>query len=84
MSAADVRVPRAPMIVAAAALIVCAAILWFARDFTFYFDEWSFIVTAPDCTFATYFTPHNEHPSMLFRAIYAALLNTAGLRTYLP
>jgi len=84
MSAADVRVPRAPMIVAAAALIVCAAILWFARDFTFYFDEWSFIVTAPDWTFATYFTPHNEHPSMLFRAIYAALLNTAGLRTYLP
>src|SRR3989441_11866369 len=49
-----------------------------------YFDEWTFINTAPDWTLATYFRPHNEHPSMLFRAVYAALLNTVGLRSYVP
>src|SRR5207253_6534769 len=60
------------------------AILWFSRAYTFYFDEWTFINTAPDWTLATYFQPHNEHPSMLFRAVYAALLNTVGLRSYVP
>ncbi len=84
MTAAEVRVPRARLIVAAGALVACAAILWLSRTYTFYFDEWTFIITAPDWTFWSYFEPHNEHPSILFRAVYAALLNTVGLRTYLP
>jgi len=79
-----VRVPYAGWIVAIGALIVCSALLFFTRSFTFYFDEWSFITTAPDWTIATYFEPHNEHPSMLLRLLYAALLGTVGLRTYLP
>lgn len=84
MIAADVRVPRARLIVAVAAVIGCAAILWLSRTFTFYFDEWTFITTAPDWTLSSYFEPHNEHPSMLFKAVYAALLNSVGLRTYIP
>jgi hypothetical protein len=84
VTAAGVRVPYARWIVVGAALLVCATLLWFTRTFTFYFDEWSFILTAPDWTLATYFEPHNEHPSMLLRAVYAVLLNTVGLRTYLP
>jgi hypothetical protein len=84
LSAADVRVPHARLIAVTAALLGCAAILWFSRTYTFYFDEWTFITSAPDWTLATYFQPHNEHPSMLFRAVYAALLNTVGLRSYLP
>ena len=84
LSAADVRVPRARLIVAVAALIGCAAILWLSRTSTFYFDEWTFITTAPDWTLTTYFEPHNEHPSILFRAVYGAALNTVGLRTYVP
>ena len=84
MTAADVRVPYAGWIVAIGALIVCSALLFFTRSFTFYFDEWSFITTAPDWTIATYFEPHNEHPSMLLRLLYTALLSTVGLRTYLP
>ena len=78
------RVPYAGWIVAIGALIVCSALLFFTRSFTFYFDEWSFITTAPDWTIATYFEPHNEHPSMLLRLLYAALLGTVGLRSYLP
>ncbi|HXN89886.1 MAG TPA: hypothetical protein VN906_00210 [Candidatus Sulfotelmatobacter sp.] len=84
MTAADVRVPRARLIVILAALVVCSALLWLTRSFTFYFDEWTFITTAPDWTVATYFQPHNEHPSILFRLIYSALLHSVGLRSYLP
>jgi hypothetical protein len=81
---ADVRVPRARLIVIAAALVVCAALLWLSRTYTFYFDEWSFVTTAPDATIAWFFAPHNEHPAILFRLVYFALLATAGLRTYVP
>jgi hypothetical protein len=84
VTAADVRVPYVRWLVVAAALLVCAFLLWVTRTFTFYFDEWSFILTAPDWTLTTYFEPHNEHPSMLLRLVYAALLNTVGLRSYLP
>ena len=76
--------PRALAMVVAAALMVCAVILWLTRTYTFYFDEWTFISTAPDWTLATYFRPHNEHPAILFRLAYSALLDTVGLRSYLP
>jgi len=84
VTAAGLRVPRARWIVIGAALIVCSALLWVTRNFTFYFDEWSFILTAPDWSVASYFEPHNEHPSMLLRVAYAVILNTVGLRSYLP
>src|SRR5260370_27786950 len=84
MTVADRRVPRARLIVAAAALVACAAILWLSRGFTFYFDEWDFILNAPDWSFTSYLQPHNEHPAMLPRAIYAVLLSTVGLRSYIP
>lgn len=84
MTAGGVGVPHARLVVAAAAMVACAAILWLSRTYTFYFDEWTFITGAPGWTLRSYFEPHNEHPSILFRAVYAALLNSVGLRTYLP
>ena len=84
MTVSEVRIPHARMIVVLAALAFSAAILWLTRGYTFYFDEWTFILTAPDWTLATLLQPHNEHPVMLTRAIYAALLATVGLRSYLP
>lgn len=78
------RVPRARLIVLSAALLVCAAVLWLSRTYTFYFDEWSFITTAPGATWEWFLLPHNEHPAILFRLVYTVLLDTAGLRTYLP
>lgn len=84
MTAADVRVPRARLIVVIAALAACVALFVLSRSATFYFDEWTFITTAPNWTIATYFRPHNEHPAILFRAVYSLLLHTVGLRTYLP
>ena len=84
MTAAQVRIPRVRLIVALAALVACAAILWLARGYTFYFDEWTFIISAPDWNAATYLQPHNGHPAMLPRLIYAAMLGTVGLRAYWP
>ena len=84
MSAAEVRIPRARLIVAVAAVVASAAILWLARSYTFYFDEWDFILSAPDWSLTTYLEPHNEHPSILFRLVYGVMLNTVGLRSYAP
>jgi len=84
MTAADVRVPHARLIAIGAAILMGLAILWLSRNFNFYFDEWDFILAAPRWTPVSLLEPHNEHPSMLLRAIYALLLNTVGLRSYLP
>lgn len=84
MTAGEQRVPRARAIVVAGALVSCAVILFLSRTYTFYFDEWTFIQTAPDWTLGTYFHPHNEHPSILFRVLYSLLLHSVGLRSYLP
>ncbi len=84
MTASSVVIRHARLIVVAMALVAAAAILLLAHSYTFYFDEWTFILTAPDWTWATYLQPHNEHPVMLPRLIYATLLSTVGLRSYLP
>jgi hypothetical protein len=83
VKAADVRVPHARLLVATTAVIGCAAILWLARGFNFYFDEWTVILPA-DTSWTVYLQPHNEHPAMLLRLIYALLLNTVGMRSYIP
>jgi hypothetical protein len=84
VTAANVRMPHARWIVAGGSLIVCAVLLVFARDYTFFHDEWTFIVTSPGWNLGTIFRPHNEHPSMLLRLVYLALLDTVGLRSYVP
>ena len=84
MTAAGVRVRYARWIVLAAGLMLVGALLWFTRSFYWYFDEWTFVATSPDWTFRSYFEPHNEHPVMLLKLTYTALLSTAGLRSYVP
>ena len=84
MTVSEVRVPRARLIVILAALVVSATILLLTRGYTFYFDEWTFILGNPDWTVPTYLQPYNGHPTMLTRLIYTALLATVGLRSYLP
>src|ERR1700674_3342994 len=84
VSAGDTRMARSRLIVVVGSLVAAATILWLASTFTFYYDEWTFITTAPAWSWASYLQPHNEHPVMLTRAIYAVLLSTVGLRSYLP
>ena len=84
MTVAKVRVPHARLLVLLAAAAVSVAILILTRGYTFYFDEWAYILTAPDWTGTTYLQPHNGHPQMLTRLIYSILLATVGLRSYPP
>jgi hypothetical protein len=80
----EVRVPHARLFVVIAAAVVAGTILLLTRGYTFYFDEWGFILGSPDWTLPTYLQPYNGHPAMLTRIIYMALLATIGLRSYLP
>ena len=84
MTVSEVRVPHARILVILAALLVSGTILVLTRSYTFYFDEWAYILSAPDWTGTTYLQPHNGHPAMLTRLIYSTLLATVGLRSYLP
>ena len=84
MRAGSVGIPHARLIVAAGAAFVAVVILLLTRNFNFYFDEWTFILNAPDWTWLSFLRPHNEHPVVVPRLIYAALLNTVGLRAYWP
>jgi len=83
VTAAEVRIPHARAIVVVASLVASATILWLARAMTFYYDEWTFILSAPDWSWPLS-AGHNVHPVMLTRAVYAVLLSTVGLRSYLP
>jgi hypothetical protein len=84
VTASEVRIRRARFLVGLAALAGCAAILWLTHGYTFYFDEWTFILSAPDWDAVSYLQPHNVHPAMLPRLIYSAMLSTVGLRAYWP
>ncbi len=83
MRVVDVRIQHARLLIVAVAVTVCALILWLSRGFSFYFDEWTFILPN-DTGWAVYLQPHNEHPVMLTRLIYVLLLNTVGMRSYVP
>jgi len=84
VTAGQARIRWARVYVIAAAAVTGLAILLLTRRFNFYFDEWDFILAAPDWTWSSYLQPQNEHPVLIPRLIYAALLNTAGLRNYPP
>ena len=59
MTAGAVTIRRAQAIVAAGAAIAALAILLLSRNFNFYFDEWTFILAAPDWTWLSFLQPHN-------------------------
>src|SRR4029077_13824317 len=80
----EVRLPHARLFVVVGAVAFAIALLLLTRSYTFYFDEWAFILSAPDWTITTYLQPHTGHPTMLTRLIYTTLLATVGLRSYLP
>ena len=45
------------------------ALVVLTRGYNFYFDEWTFILSAPDWNALSYLQPHNMHPAMIPRAI---------------
>lgn len=67
-------------------LVACAVILFFARQRTFYYDEYDFILTRSLGDPGTWFRPHNEHlvlvPLLVYRFIFEVL--GVGTSVYWP
>src|SRR3954453_14995528 len=76
----DVRWAWAPVVLVMVALV---ALVWFARDMTFYHDEWAFILQR-DLSFDGLLKPHNEHLSATLVLLYRVLIGTVGLGSYWP
>ena len=76
------RAPDAVFVIVAAASV--PVLLWFGRGLTFFSDEWAFIVDRSLSDPSTWWAPHNEHWSTVPILAYRALVETVGLRTYVP
>ena len=72
-----------PLLVLAGAMVVAAGvILHLTRGFTFYYDEWNFVVNRQYSTSDAFFGPHNEHMVLVPVLIFKALWAVAGLNEY--
>ena len=71
------RLPeRWPLAVLGLAMLAAAALLlYLTRGFTFYYDEWNFLINRQEFTADALLLPHNEHNVMV-----AVLLFRAGAR----
>jgi hypothetical protein len=59
-------------------------LLWLGRGMTFFSDEWAFIQSRSLGDPGTWLPPHNEHWWTLPVLAYRLLVETVGLRTYVP
>ena len=78
------RVPYVWVIVALAGLASVGVLVYTARKFDFFYDEWDWLDRAGRWTPSDYFRPHNEHWSTVPMLVYKVLLSTVGMRSYLP
>lgn len=69
---------------AVAVAISVPVLLWLGRGLTFFSDEWAVIADRSLGDPSTWWAPHNEHWSTLPILAYRALVETVGLRTYVP
>jgi hypothetical protein len=89
-AATPVAVPRRrrphEATVALVLLLLAAGLLlmYAGRYLTFFYDEWTFIMTRRGGGIDTYLAPHNGHLSLFPVVVYKLLFATAGLRHYWP
>ena len=78
------RFDRSSVVLLVALVVGLPLLLWLGRGMTFFSDEWAFIETRALGDPATWLPPHNEHWSTLPVIVYRLLVETIGLRTYVP
>jgi hypothetical protein len=79
------RLPLPEMALLGLMVVAALVLLDAGRGFTFYSDEWSFILGRRTGTIGgDYLVPHNEHFSAVPAAVYKLLFATAGLESYRP
>lgn len=83
-SAASVRLrSHSPELVLALAMLgATALILYLTRGFTFYYDEWNFIVNRQAFTLDALLYPHNEHNVLVPVLVFKGLWELVGLGNY--
>ena len=64
--------------------LAMATLAWLGRGMTFWSDEWAIIANRSLTNPATWWAPHNEHWSTVPIIVYRALVETIGLRSYVP
>jgi hypothetical protein len=78
------RFDRSTVVLVVGLVIGLPILLWLGRGMTFFSDEWAFIENRSLGDPATWLPPHNEHWSTLPVIAYRLLVETVGLRTYVP
>jgi hypothetical protein len=79
------RLPGAPVLCLVAAIAASGAYLLILQsDFTFYADDWRFILDRRGFSVGVFFNPHNDHIALAPVAVYKALLALFGMTSLLP
>jgi len=81
---ADVRVPLAAPAALLMGAVFVAVMLYRARRFMFFSDEWDFILESPRWRPLDYLSPHNEHWSTVPRLYYQLVEAAGGVHSYVP
>jgi hypothetical protein len=76
------ELPWPTLALALAMAVAAAGVLHLTRGFTFYYDEWNFIVNRQDFTADALFLPHNEHMVLVPVLAFKGLWELAGLDNY--
>jgi hypothetical protein len=63
-------------------LVVGVLLMYMARGTTFYYDEWTYIVSKFGGGIQSFLEPHNEHFSLIPIAIYKLMFHIVGMRDY--
>ncbi len=66
------------------ALAVGLLLMYAGRHLTFFYDEWTFVLTRRGGGIDAYLSPHNGQLSLFPAAVYKLLFATVGLRHYWP
>jgi ubiquinone/menaquinone biosynthesis C-methylase UbiE len=82
--AGEARVPGARWLLAILGAAAAGLILALTRDYTFYRDDWLFLLTRRDWTADAFLEPHHEAWSTLPVLLYKLLFATAGAEAYWP
>lgn len=65
-------------------LLIGLLLMYAGRYLTFFYDEWTFVLTRRGGSIDTYLNPHNGHLSLFPVVVYKLLFATVGLRHYWP
>lgn len=81
---AERRVQPASIVLGALLLFGGLVLVYAGRHLTFFYDEWTFVLTRRGSNLGAYLDPHNGHFVLVPVVIYKLLFAILGLRHYTP